>query len=591
MADLAVSLLTLSERNADAARKSFEINLTTLEAHEPMTVAVIRKELDLLTHEAGRAVDAYTDDRRVIGNSLMARARIHIQKIDHQISQLVDRLESSSRRHSIAALASSRDAVEMSHAIIIAGTVLGLLLTLLVLRSIRTPLGRLVTSMRAIIAGDHTAPIPPAGSDEIGEMARTLTLFRESQIERERLAVENEQAHAAERKAQTQLLEAIEAITDAFVLYDAEDRLVISNSHYRRQYDYLDMPIEKGIHYQTIISSAVERGMIVDARGRGDEWVKERLKRHLNPTGPYEHLRADGQWIRINEQKTEEGGIVSVVTDITGMKAHEAELGEMVEQLAEARDAALKATATKSAFLANMSHELRTPLNAIIGITEILEEDAVEDGDTDLVEPLQRISRAGRHLLNLISDILDLSKIEAGMIELHMESFDLGAAIDDCVDMAGSLATQNRNKIEVHHPDTSVRMVTDVTRVRQIIFNLLSNACKFTEDGLIGIDVSMDGVDHVEIAVSDTGIGMTAEQTNRLFSDFMQADSSTTRKYGGTGLGLSISQKFCHMMGGDITVESELGKGAIFTTRLPLKTPVDSTSVPVARVPADGERT
>jgi signal transduction histidine kinase/CheY-like chemotaxis protein len=570
LTDLAVSLLVLSERNATAAHDALNRRLAALEPHDPEAVNAIRGELALLMREALRAVDAYTADQRVIGNSLMAKARVHIQNIDAQLSRIVERLEKESQRRSSAGLESAREAVALSHYIIVAGALVGLLLTLLVLRSIRTPLSRLVTAMRAITAGDHTVAIPPAGPDEIGEMARTLELFRDSQVERDRLAVEREAAQAAEHQAQRQLIEAIEAVTDAFALYDAEDRLVISNSRYRDMYSYIDLPIEKGIGYETIIRTAVDRGLIAAAKGREAAWLAERLERHRNPAGPYEHLRADGQWLRINEQKTADGGIVGVFSDITEIKAREAELGEMVDRLAEARDIAMRATEAKSQFLANMSHELRTPLNAIIGITEMLEEDAADDGDEDLVEPLQRINRAGKHLLKLINDILDLSKIEAGKMELHVEPFDLVAVIDDCVDMAGSLATPNNNQIEVRVPDAMPGMSSDVTRVRQVVFNLLSNACKFTENGIVGVDVTLDGGDWVEIAVSDTGIGMTEKQISRLFSDFSQADSSTTRKFGGTGLGLAISQRFCRMMGGDIAVASAPGKGSTFRVRLPL---------------------
>ena len=581
LADLAVSLLTLSERNAEAALESLNAQLDVMAVLEPDAVAIIRGEVDLLMVEALSAVDAYTDDKRVIGNSLMAKARIHIQNIDAQLSQIVDRLEAESQQRSSAGLASARRAVETSQYIILGGTFVGLLLTLLVLRSIRIPLLRLVTAMRAITAGDHNAAVPPPGPDEIGEMARTLALFRDSVIERDRLAAEREAAQAAQRRAQQQLLQAIEAVTDAFALYDAEDRLVICNSHYRDMYAYLDLAIENGIRYETIIGTAVENGMILAARERGEAWLAERLKRHNNPAGPYEHLRSDGQWLRVNEQKTADGGIVGVFTDITESKAREAELGEMVDRLAEARDIALKATEAKSKFLANMSHELRTPLNAVIGITEMLEEDAVDDGNEDLVEPLQRINRAGKHLLKLINDILDLSKIEAGKMELHIESFDLAAVIGDSVDMAGPLASPNNNKIEVHVSGSIPPMVSDVTRVRQVVFNLLSNACKFTENGTVAINVTVDADDWIEIAVSDTGIGMSPEQRDRLFADFSQADSSTTRKYGGTGLGLAISQRFCRMMGGDVTVESEPGKGSIFRVRLPLEVPsAERTAVP-----------
>ena len=573
LVDLAVSLLTLSERNAESEHEALNAYLDELEADEPETVARIRAELELLMREALLAVDAYTDDKRVLGNSLMARARIHVYDIDEELSRMVDRLEAESEQQSQAGLAAARAAVALSHSIIIVGALVGLVLTLLVLRSIRRPLSRLVTAMRAITAGDHSTVVPPAGPDEIGEMARTLALFRDSLIEQDRLTDEREVAQAALRDAQEQLLEAIEAVTDAFALYDAQDRLVVCNSRYRDMYDYLDLPIEKGVRYEEIIGSAVERGMIVAARDAGDEWLRHRLERHRNPVGPYEHLRSDGGWLRISEQKTGDGGIVGVFTDITEAKAREAELGEMVDRLADARDVAVKATEAKSLFLANMSHELRTPLNAIIGITEMLEEEAVDDGQGELVEPLQRIHRAGRHLLELINDILDLSKIEAGKMELHIERFDLATIIDDSVDLAGPLASPNGNQIEVQTPDSMPSMFSDLTRVRQVVFNLLSNACKFTENGTVGIEVTLHGDDRVEIAVSDTGIGMSPEQLERLFVDFSQADSSTTRKYGGTGLGLAISQRFCRMMGGDIVAESELGAGSTFRVRLPLEAP------------------
>ncbi|MEH6405394.1 MAG: response regulator [Sneathiella sp.] len=587
LADLAVSLLMLSERKADAALEMLNEKLTQLQKNDQQGVVIIRRELDLLMQSAHLAVDAYTDDQRVKGNALMSTARVHIEKIDKELSRIVQQLEQESQQRSSAGLASARETIELSHYVIIGSTFVGLLLTLLVLHSIRTPLSRLVTAMRAITAGDHTTPIPPAGGDEIGEMARTLTLFRDSLVERERLAGERKEAQDAAKQAQLQLQEAIEAVTDAFALYDADDRLVISNSRYRDMYSYIDLPIANGIQYETIITTAVENKVIVAAQGHSKKWLVERLHRHLNPKGPYEHLRSDGQWLRINEQKTAEGGIVGVFTDITEAKERETELGEMVDQLAEARDVAMKATETKSLFLANMSHELRTPLNAVIGITEMLEEDAIEDGDEDLIEPLQRISRAGKHLLKLINDILDLSKIEAGKMELHVEKFDLGAVINDCVDMAGPLATPNNNKIDVRLPDGLVPMASDVTRVRQIIFNLLSNACKFTENGTVGIDVTCDAEDWIEIAVSDTGIGMSPEQLSRLFADFSQADSSTTRKYGGTGLGLAISQRFCVMMGGDVTVESTPGAGSIFRVRLPCKISSEKAGIAVEAVVPD----
>ena len=358
------------------------------------------------------------------------------------------------------------------------------------------------------------------------------------------------------------------------MLYDAEDHLVLSNSRYRQMYAGVDVPLAPGTPYATILRAAAEAGLIAEAVGRVEQWLVDRVARHRDPAGSYEQARADGKWMKISERKTDDDSIVSVFTDITELKSREAQLGEMVDRLAEARDAALKATETKSQFLANMSHELRTPLNAIIGITEMLEEDAQELGQEDFIEPLQRTSRAGKHLLQLINDILDLSKIEAGKVELHLESVDLKSVIDDAVKMVGSQAMANKNRLEVHCPAEIGRIRCDVTRIRQVIFNLLSNASKFTENGVISVDVTAKSEDEaIEITVRDSGIGMTPEQLGRLFKEFSQADSSTTRKYGGTGLGLAISRRFCQMMGGDISVASESGKGSAFTVHLPRQVP------------------
>ena len=253
------------------------------------------------------------------------------------------------------------------------------------------------------------------------------------------------------------------------------------------------------------------------------------------------------------------------------------EIEEKGRQLAEASQ-------HKSQFLANMSHELRTPLNAIIGVTEMLREDA-ESLNQDL-EPLDRVLGAGRHLLALINDILDLSKIEAGRMELQLESFALAPLIAGVVKTIEPLAAKNANQVAVNSDGAIGTLHADQMRLRQALLNLLSNANKFTDHGTITIDARQgqeNGHDWVTIAVTDTGIGMTAEQMGRLFQEFSQADASTTRKYGGTGLGLAISKRFCQMMGGDITVESEPGRGSIFTIRLPRMAQSDQALVTEAR--------
>jgi signal transduction histidine kinase len=239
------------------------------------------------------------------------------------------------------------------------------------------------------------------------------------------------------------------------------------------------------------------------------------------------------------------------------------EIQDKSRQLAEASQ-------HKSQFLANMSHELRTPLNAIIGVSEMLREDA-EAAKQD-TEPLDRVLGAGRHLLALINDILDLSKIEAGRMELQLESFALAPLIADVVKTIEPLAAKNANQVAVNCDGAIGTLHADQMRLRQAMLNLMSNANKFTERGTITVNARQgqeNGRDWITIAVADTGIGMTPEQMDKLFQEFSQADASTTRKYGGTGLGLAISKRFCQMMGGDITVESEPGRGSTFTIRLP----------------------
>jgi signal transduction histidine kinase/CheY-like chemotaxis protein len=250
----------------------------------------------------------------------------------------------------------------------------------------------------------------------------------------------------------------------------------------------------------------------------------------------------------------------------------EQKVEERTRELATANTELAQASRLKSQFLANMSHELRTPLNAIIGYTELLLEEAREGGREGNVETLDRVLRAGRHLLALVNDILDLSKIEAGRMELHVETYPIALVIHDVAGTIAPLADQNRNRLVVECPPEIGTIRADAKRLQQALLNLAGNAAKFTADGVITLGArreSIDGVDWVIMTVADTGIGMTPEQMSVVFQDFVQADASTTRKYGGTGLGLAIARRFCRLMGGDITVESELGRGSTFTLQLP----------------------
>jgi PAS domain S-box-containing protein len=279
---------------------------------------------------------------------------------------------------------------------------------------------------------------------------------------------------------------------------------------------------------------------------------------------------------------------VAVKRDITARIESEKVLRRKSEELEQARDAAIAASRSKSQFLANMSHELRTPLNAIIGYSEMLAEDASEAGNEPLHEDLLKIQRAGEHLLLLINDVLDISKIEAGAMKLHLESFELKTALGGVIATIEPLARERKNELKVEIDDDVGVMRADLTKVRQTLLNLLSNACKFTEQGSVTLRVAtreIGGQPQFVFEIIDTGIGISREQRLRLFRPFVQADTSTTRKYGGTGLGLAISQRFCQMMGGHIDVASELGKGSTFTVTLPQSVidPDDPVPVRVAK--------
>jgi signal transduction histidine kinase len=229
------------------------------------------------------------------------------------------------------------------------------------------------------------------------------------------------------------------------------------------------------------------------------------------------------------------------------------------------------ASENKSQFVSSMSHELRTPLNAIIGLTEMMVKNAARFGTEKAQEPLQRVNRAGTHLLGLINQVLDLSKIEAGKLELNPQTVQLAPLINEVIGTAGQLAEQNKNRLVVDAQESLGTLAVDPMRLKQILLNLLSNACKFTKAGEVKLATRKvsNGSTFVEFAVSDTGIGMTAEQQAKLFEEFAQADASTAQNFGGTGLGLAITRKLARMMGGDVTVTSEPGKGSVFTVRLP----------------------
>jgi len=346
---------------------------------------------------------------------------------------------------------------------------------------------------------------------------------------------------------------------DAVLILDNKSSILQMNAAARKLFNLAELPPEG------IVASALIDDFL---RHANDDRYETRLAQSAG-----ERLVSISQTPVIGLR--EEIGKIVIVRDVTRQKQAEADIKQMNSDLAAARDEAMAASQSKSQFLANMSHELRTPLNAIIGYSEMVAEEMEDLGETAVVPDLERINISAKHLLALINDILDLSKIEAGKTELYLETFDIAAIVRDTAAFVQPLVEKNNNRLTVECRGSLGEMTSDLTKVRQTLFNLLSNASKFTEKGDIVLTVERAKTEpaNVLFSVKDSGIGMTVDQQQKLFQYFAQADPSTTRKYGGTGLGLAISQRYCNMMGGEITVESVPGEGSTFCMRLPLVVP------------------
>jgi signal transduction histidine kinase/CheY-like chemotaxis protein len=388
----------------------------------------------------------------------------------------------------------------------------------------------------------------------------------------EKQALDAAQEHALLRAT-------LENMAQGVAMYDAHHKLVTWNELFRI---YLDMPDEflgTDRTFSDYVRYLGERGEF------GDKDIEEELKKRLALLGTshsFERVRPDGMVLEVRRDPVPGGGFIAIYTDITERKKAET-------ALRQAKEAAESASKTKSAFLANMSHELRTPLNAIIGYSELLAEDAADRNDNAGLVDLEKIQAAGRHLLGLINDILDLSKIEAGRMDVYLEQVLLARMVDEVKTIVDPLVGKNNNTLVVECPDDIGSLRTDLTKLKQCLINLLSNAAKFTKQGQVTLRLlRKDGGDKVVFEIVDSGIGMTDEQVGRLFQSFSQADSSTTRNFGGTGLGLAITKHFVVMLGGSIDVTSVPGKGSVFTIELPDKG-VDAGEQPDDRSPLVAE--
>ena len=393
------------------------------------------------------------------------------------------------------------------------------------------------------------------------EAGAVIGIFAQGADVTDRVLAEN-----ALREAEERYRLAARATNDAIRDWDIESDEILWNEAVRTLFGYRRGEVEPtGAWWRTHVHpedrERVVRGLRAVVEGGGDHWSDE-----------YRFRQADGAYATVLDRAfllRDAAGrvlrIVGAMQDITERKLFE-------QELAAARDAAEEANRAKSQFIANMSHELRTPLTAVIGYCEMLEEEAEDLGTGSMVGDLRKINGNARHLLSLINDVLDISKIEAGKMEVHAEVFAVGPLVEELAEAVRALAAKNANELLVEKEPGLGSMRSDPVKVRQCLLNLMGNAAKFTEGGRITLSarrLPAGGEDWLEFRVADTGIGMTPEQVSRLFQRFTQADASTTRRFGGTGLGLSLTKALSNLLGGDVSVESEAGKGSTFTIRLP----------------------
>jgi hypothetical protein len=408
----------------------------------------------------------------------------------------------------------------------------------------------------------HTDPARQFGPGDLG----LLNMFAPQAA----IAIENARLYSSAQRQKQYFEDLVLNNPVAIVTLDPDHTVATCNPAFEALYGYSQTEVA-GRKLDELITTE-------ETRAQATAYTTEAVTSPVR--GMAQRRRKDGSLVDVQ--------LLAVPVFVQGQRVGMMGMYHDVTELLQARREAEAANSAKSRFLANMSHELRTPLNAIIGYSEILEEEVEDLGQPGLVPDLQKIRSAGKHLLALINDVLDLSKIEAGRMELYLETFAVGGMLEEVLTTVAPLVAKNGNRVTVACAPEVGAMRADLTRTRQVLFNLLSNACKFTHEGTIRVSVRSAEAGWVEFEVADTGIGMTAAQQARLFEAFAQADATTAQKYGGTGLGLAISRQFCRMMGGELTVASVAGEGTRFTVRLPREVADPAAAVPVPLAAASG---
>lgn len=573
LTDLSVSLLVRSEIKAEEARKQLDAELTSLESYKPEVVRAIRNDVEGMVEQSLNAVDAYTDSQRVMGNTLMAAARGHIQTVDDRFAKLVAELEMQVQSSSDRAVKSAGVTERNSFWFTALASLLGLLLTVWVVQSIRTPLSRLVSAMEDMTNGNLDTEIPAPGHDEIGAMSRTLSLFRDSARERNKLQLERDNAATAKDAALNDLNVVLENIDYGVLFVDDHLNIQITNHAYRTMWG---IPEEFFNNDPTLLGVMAHSREKVADKNSDDEW-DDYVEARVSAIRSAEHTRQelvlrDGRTLQHHSISLPTGGYMLTYFDITDLK-------EAESTMRLARDIAEQATTAKSTFLATMSHEIRTPMNGIIGMSNLMLNTELDKEQEDFT---RTIVDSAESLLTVINDVLDFSKIEAGKFDLDPQSTDLRECIEGALDLVTtSVDKKNLNLAYLLERDTPEGVFADSNRLRQILLNLLNNAIKFTSHGEIVLRVALAAPDDetvlaqqsskdsesdvvVHFVVSDTGIGIPEDKIDLLFDSFSQVDASTTRIYGGTGLGLAISKNLVELMGGRIWVESTVGEGTTF---------------------------